>query len=495
VNIRTFTTPLRKRAVDALIVSAFEGAELPAPTATINTALNGAISDLLETGDFTGKTAQVAVTYPRGTIPAKRVIVVGLGKRDALTPDILRRAAAAVAATLREIRAVRAASMLHGAPEVGVETAAEALAEGTVLGLYTYHGQKTGEQQTARLETLEVAGDSAATRAGLEAGRQIALATRLTRDLANLPPNICTPTYLAETAQRIGKEGGMRVEVLDQSQMEALKMGALLAVTRGSDTEPRFIIMEHNARHPRLDTIVLVGKGITFDTGGYSIKPADGMVGMKGDMSGAAAVIGAMQAIAALKVPLHVVGLVPACENMINGHAYLPQEVITASNGVTIEVISTDAEGRLILADALVYADRYKPAAVVDIATLTGSIAVALGNQAAGLFCTDDTLRDRLVAAGAHTAERVWPMPLYPEYEKALESKTADIKNSGGRFGGACLGAIFLRKFTSYPAWAHVDMAGVMTDVPENPYIPGGGASGFGTRLLVEFVRRWAGPQ
>jgi leucyl aminopeptidase len=282
------------------------------------------------------------------------------------------------------------------------------------------------------------------------------------------------------------------VEVLERQQMEALGMGALLAVAQGSETPPRFIVMEHNAdRASELDTIVLVGKGVTFDTGGYSIKTSEGMVGMKADMGGGAAVIGAMQAVSLLNLPLHVVGLVPASDNMISGKAYRPQEVVTAGNGKTIEIISTDAEGRLLLADALVYAKRYEPAAVVDIATLTGACVVALGGAAAGFFCTDNTLRDCLNAAADRTGEKVWQLPLFPEYKKQIESDTADMKNTGGRPGGACTAAVFLQQFVDYPAWAHIDMAGVMTDIPNNPYIPAKGASGYGARLLAEFARRW----
>jgi leucyl aminopeptidase len=269
-------------------------------------------------------------------------------------------------------------------------------------------------------------------------------------------------------------------------------MGALLAVARGSDTPPRFIILQHNGeRADELDSIVLIGKGITFDTGGYNLKSGEGMGSMKVDMAGAAAVIGAMQAIGALGVPLHVVGLAPAADNMISGHAYRPQEVITASNGVTIEIISTDAEGRMLLADALVYAARFKPAAVVDIATLTGACAVALGGVAAGLFSTDDGLRDALLAAADATAEKLWPLPLFPEYEKTLESQTADIKNSGRRGSGVGSSATFLKHFVSYPAWAHIDMAGLAVEAKDNPYVPGKGATGFGARLLTEFVRTW----
>jgi leucyl aminopeptidase len=251
--------------------------------------------------------------------------------------------------------------------------------------------------------------------------------------------------------------------------------------------------MQQNAgRAAELDTLVLVGKGITFDTGGYNVKSADGMGTMKADMAGAAAVIGAMRAIGGLNLPLHVVGLAPAIDNMISGHAYRQQEVVTASNGVTIEIGNTDAEGRMLLADALVYAGRYEPAAVVDIATLTGACARAMGMQAACLFSTDDALRDRLVAASDASAEKVWPMPLFPEYEKTIESQTADIKNTGGPRGGVGSSATFLKRFVDYPAWAHLDMAGLALDAQDNPYVPGKGATGYGVRLLTAFARQWA---
>jgi leucyl aminopeptidase len=272
-------------------------------------------------------------------------------------------------------------------------------------------------------------------------------------------------------------------------------MGALLGVAQGSENGPRFIILEHNADKAELATIVLVGKGVTFDTGGYSIKTADGMATMKDDMAGGAAVIGALGVIAGLNLPLHVVGLIPASDNMISGGSYRPQDVLTASNGTTIEIISTDAEGRLLLADALVYANRYKPAAVIDIATLTGACVIALGEGiAAGLFSTDDRLRDTLLAAAETTGERLWSLPLYPEYEKAIESQTADIKNTGGRMGGVGTSAIFLKHFVDYPAWAHIDMAGMPLTTGDNPYSPKG-ATGYGVRLLVELAQRWAKPE
>jgi leucyl aminopeptidase len=449
-----------------------------------------------------GKLGEVVVLYPRGAIPARRVILIGLGVRELFSGDVVRRAAAHAIQRARDLKVSRAASILHGAGagNLSADAAAQAATEGSLLALYEYRGQKTEPAPESFPKILELMifneDDVSAAEHGIHDGMAVAAGVRLARDLVNLPPNICTPAHLGDTAAELGKTSGLRVEVLEKAQMESLKMGALLAVAQGSDTPPRFVILEHNPdRAADGKTVVLIGKGVTFDTGGYSIKTSDGMSTMKGDMAGAAAVIGAMGAIAGLKLPLHVVGLIPAADNMISGRAYRPQEVISASNGTTIEIISTDAEGRLLLADALVFAAKYKPAAVVDIATLTGSCFTALGGVAAGMFSTDEKLRDTLLAAGDSTTERVWPMPLYPEYKKPLESLTADIKNSTEKPGGVGTSATFLKQFVSYPAWAHLDMAGMGFDGKDNPYVPGKGATGYGVRLLTEFVRRWAALQ
>lgn len=486
---------------DAIIVGLFEGSQPEGETQAVDQALDGAIRDLVDGKDLRGKTGEVAVLYPRGAILARRVIVVGLGPRDEFDPDALRRGAAYGIQKARDLKARHVANALHLAGDRGAaianEAAAQAVIEGSLLALYSYRGQKTGETPETFPQTLELMipreQDAPVAQRSAEAGQAIADGVTLTRDLVNLPPNVCTPAYLAEVAAQTADTVGLQTQVFDQEQMETLGMGALLSVAQGSDTPPRFIILEHNPdRASELDTIVLVGKGVTFDTGGYSLKSKDGMATMKGDMAGAAAIIGAMHAIGAMDVPLHVVGLVPASDNMISGHAYRPQEVVVASNGVTIEIISTDAEGRMLLADALVYAERFQPAAVVDIATLTGTCAAALGGVAAGVFSSDDVLRDTLLAAASASAEKLWPLPLFPEYEKAIESETADIKNSGGRRGGIGASAIFLKHFTAYPAWAHIDMAGLEFGAKDNPYVPGKGATGYGVRLLTEFVRMWS---
>jgi leucyl aminopeptidase len=500
MDVKAVPGAIQESDADAIVVNLFEETQPGGATKAVDNLLDGAIRDLIAGGDFNGEAEQVAVLYPRGAIPAHRVILVGLGPRDDFDVDAVRRAAACAIQRARELKAKRVASILHGAGAGGlsVEEAAQATTEGSLLGLYEYRGQKTNEPPQPLPQSVELMvfnkQDVPAAQRGADAGGAIAAGVTLTRDLVNLPPNICTPAHMAEVASEVAEEAGLRIEVLDREQMEALNMGALLAVAQGSDTPPRFIILEHNGeRADELDSIVLVGKGVTFDTGGYSLKTKEGMSTMKNDMAGAAAVIGAMRAIGALDVELHVVGLAPASDNMINGHAYRPQEVFTASNGVTIEINSTDAEGRMLLADALVYASRFQPSAVVDVATLTGACVIALGKGvAAGLFSTDDTLRDALLDAADRSAEKLWPLPLFPEYEKSIESKTADIRNNGDRTSGVGSSATFLKHFVDYPAWVHIDMAGLALGDGDNPYAPGKGATGFGVRLLTEFVRRWS---
>lgn len=488
---------------DALIVSVFAEAPLPIPTQAVSDALNGQIAQLIESGDFSAKVGETAVLYTQGAIPTPRVIVVGLGKAEALTLDQVRRASAKAIQHAKELKVTTVVTMLHAAEGdeliASIEALTEALVEGAQMGVYYYHGQKSSEAPKPFPETLLIAvdhDDESAALQGQAHGEALAAGVYLTRDLANLPPNYCTPIILAEAALAMAAQVGLKATALDKAQLEALKMDAHLAVSRGSIYPPRFIVLEHNAdKAGEVDTLVLVGKGVTFDTGGYSIKTTEGMPSMKYDMSGGAAVIGAMKALALMNVPLHVVGLVPAAHNMIDADAYLPSDVITASNGVTIEIRSTDAEGRMLLADALVYAGKfYQPAAVVDIATLTGACAVALGDVAAGLFVNDPHLRDQLIAAGDYMFERVWELPIFPEYQKKLESHTADTLNSGERMGGASTAAGFLMHFIKdYPRWAHIDMAGVMSPIKENPY-HSKGASGYGTRLLTQFVRAWQSP-
>jgi len=440
VEIQVVAGSIQEREDALIVVNLFEEVTVPGgATGAVDQALAGAIREAIAAGDLRGKKGEVTVFYSRGAIPAPRVLVVGLGPRDGLCLQSIREAAATAAKKARDLGAASFSSIVHGAGIGGMDpqAAAQAVVEGTVLGLYRYQELKGKEVDRPDPETFTlVQRDPAqlpAVETGAQDGQVVAEAACLARDLVNRPANYATPTDLAEAAIEIAAEfDNMRCQVLTEDDVAELEMGAFLGVAQGSDEPAVFVVLEHNPGQPELDTVVLVGKGITFDTGGISLKPHENMDRMRGDMGGAAAVLATMLAVGQLDLPLHVVGLVPATENMPGSRAYKPGDVLVAMNGKTIEVISTDAEGRLILADALVYAARFEPKAVVDLATLTGACVVALGQGvAAGLFGTDDGLMQRLRAAGDASGERLWPMPLYDDYLEKIESLTADLANSG----------------------------------------------------------------
>ncbi len=488
---------IESSTADTIIVNLFEGLKTPGgATGAVDHAVGGAIRELIANGDLRGKLGEVTVFYPRGLIPARRVLVAGLGKASEFDLEIARRASAHALKKARELNARRVATIIHGAGIGGLDPAdaAQAVAEGGALGLYK--APKPSQENWDVIESLELVELDPTKVAAIEPRLQIARlniqAVYLVRDLVSWGPNKVTPNYLAELAAGIAKEYGMQLTVGDRDWAAERNMGAFLAVAQAAKQPPAFIVLEHNAGRTELDTIVLVGKGITFDSGGVSLKPGEKMEEMKSDMAGAAAVLATMQVVGQLKLPLHVVAITPCTENMPDGGAYHPADILTASNGKTIEIINTDAEGRLILADALVYAQQFKPKAVVDMATLTGACVTALGQWiAAGIFSTDDGLRDRLYQSGLKTYERVWPLPLWEDYKRKIVSIVADMANSGGRYGGVGASAIFLKEFTDYP-WAHIDMAGMVliTKIQETPYTPWG-ATGYGVRLLVDFLLNW----
>jgi leucyl aminopeptidase len=497
MNVTVTQAKIQESTADTLIVNLFEGVTAPGgATGALDQALDGAIGDLIAGGDFRGESGEVAVLYTRGAIAARRIIVVGLGPRESFNLDGVRLAAAAAIKRARDLNTHSVATIVHGAGIGGlpVTAAAQATIEGSLLALYRFGAFKSDDENPPHLETLTVVefDDSkiAEIEAAARAAEAITAGVTLTRDLVNMPPNAGTPSKMAAIAREVAAEHRLKVTVGDRDWAAQHHMGAFLGVAQGAGEPPAFIILEHNGERHDLDTIVLVGKGVTFDTGGISIKPTEAMETMKSDMAGAAAVLGVMKTAALLGLPLRLIALCPCTENMPDAHAYRPADVLTASNGKTIEIISTDAEGRLLLADALVYAGRYRPLAVIDLATLTGACIIALGKgMAAGLFTDDDQLRDRLSQAGRQSHERVWPLPLWDEYRKALESHTADMKNSGGRWSGVSTSAVFLKQFTDYP-WAHLDIAGMALADKESGYSPPG-ATGFGVRLLVEFLRNW----
>lgn len=479
---------------DALIVGQFE--EAVASSAGLDKSLNGAIGELLQSGDLRGKLNEVAVVYARGALAAPRVIVVGLGRRDEFAQDKARQAAATSAKKARDLGCKSAAYEIFGA-----EDSAQAMVEGALLGLYRWRVNHTAEVDRADLESITLVESDAAkipaVQSGLNAGSAIAAGVYRARDLVNQPPNIITPAGLAQAAQEMAQDAGVTCTVHDLEWIQAQNMNAFLSVTKGSALPPKFIELEYKGADEA--PLVFVGKGLTFDSGGISIKPADGMEDMRSDMAGAAAVIGALEAIAKMKLPVHVVGLIAACENMPGGRATHPADVIRSRSGKTIEVVNTDAEGRMTLADALDYAKGFNPQAVIDLATLTGACVIALGeNVAAGYFSNDDALAQQVDAASRASDEKLWRLPLYPDYKDKIKTNYADIKNTGGRYGGVGASAVFLQEFVAYP-WAHWDIAGMALDnigaTAAYPFthppqsIRGG--TGFGVRALVSLARKW----
>jgi leucyl aminopeptidase len=499
MEIKVSGGKLQESSADTLVVNLFEDTtKSSGATAALDQLLGGAIQELIANGDLHGKLGEVSVLYPRGAIAAKRVLVTGLGPEEKLDLETVRRAAAHAIKKARELGAKHVASVVHGAGAGGLKLAeaAQAVGDGSQLALYKFKAPGKKFVPPKEIESLTLVEADAKKLAEIEAGARISAAVCpavcLARDLVSLPPNVATPSMLAQTAEEIAKAYGMKITVGDREWAAERKMGAFLAVAQAAHQPPRFIVLEHNAGRADLDTIVLVGKGITFDSGGISLKPSEKMEDMKSDMAGAAAVLCTMKVVGMLNISLHVVAIAPCTENVPGGGSYHPADVLTASNGKTIEIISTDAEGRLILADALVYAQQFKPKAVVDLATLTGACVVALGEWvSAGLFTTDDWLRDKLLASGTRMHERLWPLPLWDDYYKKIVSIVADMANTGGRNGGVGSSAIFLKEFTDYP-WAHVDMAGMALIIKklETPYTPWG-ATGYGVRLLVDFLRNW----
>lgn len=487
-----------EQRADLLVVNLFEGVTEPGgATGAVDRALNGAIREVIAAGDFKGARDSSILLYTRGSLPAPRVLVVGLGPAEKFDLNQARRAAAVAARRARDLGVKELATIVHGAGIGGMapDEAAQAVVEGSILALYRFRKhapEPEAEKGPQRIALVEFdAQRLPAIEDGAARGRVIAEATNFVRDLVNEPANYMTPTILAERASAIARELGLRCTVLDENQMRELGMGLLLGVAAGTNQPPRFIILEHNADRTDLPTIVLVGKGITFDSGGISLKPSDEMWRMKDDMGGAAAVIGALQVAARLNLPLRVIGLAPCTENLPSGHAIKPGDVLTGMTGKTVEIISTDAEGRLILADALAYADRYQPQAVVDLATLTGAIGVALGKQAAGLFANNDELAERLLRAAEQSGERLWRMPLYDEYKELIKSEVAEIKNAAKRNDGVGTSAKFLEHFTSGYPWAHLDIAAMVLEDEDSPLGPKG-ATGYGVRLLAQFLRDWA---
>ena len=504
MNVKADTRNYSDIDCDALVIGVFEG-ERPEKGAEtgilsdIDNRLGGLLSSLFETGEFNGKSGESAYVHHAGNLKAKRVLFAGLGKQADFNIDGLRRMAGSAARLLRG-KKVRSFAIVRRS-QLPLPEAAQAVVEAALLSLFDADKYYTSDKTESRLEEMILAardtesgdqGAQAELNKAIERGRIVAEATNFARDIINEPSNLMTPTDLARIAAEGARSFGLGIDVLDADKMKELGMGALLGVAQGSEEPPKLIVLTYNPSTASNETVAIVGKGITFDTGGISIKPSEGMEKMKYDMAGGATVIAAMRAIAQLRPAVKVIGVVPATENMPGGRAQRPGDVVTSMAGKTIEVINTDAEGRLILADALTYAKKLGATRIVDLATLTGAVSVALGDIYVAIMGNDQAWIDDVITAGKAAGEKIWQLPLDREYREQIKSEIADIQNIGGRKAGTITAAYFLREFVDETPWAHLDIAGTAWNESAKPYLAVG-PTGVCVRTLVNLVDSVAG--
>lgn len=490
--------PLTQLAVDGVVVLHTEGGEaVREDVRAVDEVLDFRISRLIADGEITGKYGEITLLHTWDKIPAKRVFVLGLGKAEELDVDRLRDGFAIVARKaeergLKHLGIALPASLAEGKNAADLVQAA---VEGVELGAYAYRGYK-GENKEASLATVFLSLSSlspSGVDAGLERGRVFARATNLARTWVNEPANRLTPATLADQAVEVAKRHGLKVDILDENRIEEMNMGGLLAVSQGSAQPPRMIVLSYFGAPESKEVLGLVGKGVTFDSGGIQVKPSKSMNGMKEDMAGAAAVIAAMEGIGSLKPHSNVIAVVPACENLVDGKGFRPGDVIQSFSGKTIEIEHTDAEGRLILADALTYARRLGATRLVDVATLTGAIVIALGREVTGLMTNEASWGEEVKTAARLAGERVWELPMFQEYEECLRSRVADMKNHGGNSdAGAIQGAVFLKQFVGETPWVHLDIAGTAYSKKARG-IHSEGGTGVGVRTLIQLAIRFAG--
>ncbi len=480
--------------VDGIIVNLFEGMKTPGgATGAVDKAMDGAISNLIAKGQIRGKLNETTLIHTLGKIAPEMILVVGLGKKKGFNEENIRQVSATACKSLRSAGAKKIATIMHGAGagDIATQAAAQAITEGSILGLYTFKHHKSKISDKNEIREISIVEKEAKglgkIRAAVKKGTVMAEASLLARDMVNEPSNFMTPTHMANKANEIAEKWGLEIEILEKDQMAELGMGGLIGVAQGSQQPPKFIILSYKGDPDSSKAIGIVGKGLTFDSGGISIKPSAKMDEMKGDMAGGASVIATMSAIGQLKPKINVTGLVPATENLPSGTAYKPGDIIKAMNGKTIEVLNTDAEGRLILADAISYAVKHKLSPIIDIATLTGACQIALGDICTGSFSNNQRIADKVTLAGEEAGERVWQMPMYDDYSELIKSDIADIKNTGGRGGGAITAAKFLAEFAGKTPWVHLDIAGTfMLDKGRGCWPKG--ATGIPVRTLVNLT-------
>ncbi len=479
-----------KQRTACVVVGVFEGRKLSDPGQEIDRASGGHLAGILRGGDMEGKAGATLLLHAVPDVLADRVLLVGLGKEREFHEKAYRDAIATSVRTLRDTGSMEAVITLSelAVKKRDVTWNVEQAVIAAHAALYRFDRMKSKREDARRplkraVFTVSRRGELKAGEAGLARGLAIAHGIDLAKDLGNTPSNVCTPEYLAAEAKKLAKTYGFGCEVLDQAACEKLGMGSFLSVGKGSDKPPRFIVLKHNGGRKGDKPVVLVGKAITFDAGGISLKPPAEMDEMNYDMSGGGAVLGAFRAVGELKLPLNVIGLVPSCENLPDAHANKPGDIVTSMSGQTIEILNTDAEGRLILCDALTYAERFEPDAVIDLATLTGACVIALGAHPSALFANHDPLAREIEHAADHAWDRVWRMPLWDDYQDQLKSSLADMANIGGRPAGSITAACFLSRFAKKYHWAHLDIAGTAYKGGRDK-----GSTGRPVALLVHFL-------
>ncbi len=494
MKIKVVADDIVKVKADALVLNYFEGMKgLDGDLAALDKALDGAISRLISQGDIKGKLKEITLVHSLGKLPSTRIVIAGFGKKRELTTNKVRGVVAETCRWLRQKGVSSIATVAHGAGINGIspETAAQVVTEGAILGLYSFRKYMTKKDDVpGEIKQLLIVGNKGAKsllEQGSRKGAVLAEAANLARDMVNEPANFMTPGHMAEMALNLAESYGLEAIILEREQMAEMGMGALLGVADGSRQPPKFIILHYKGNDSGKVDVALVGKGITFDSGGLSIKPSNGMAEMKGDMAGGASVMTAITAIARLKLKINVTAVIPAAENLPGGSALKPGDILTAMNGKTIEVLNTDAEGRLILADALSYTQKLDARYIIDVATLTGACKAALGDFCTGAFGNNQRLMNKVVAAGNEAGELIWPMPMYDEYREQIKSDVADIKNIGGRYGGAITAAKFLAEFINKTPWVHLDIAGTSDSDKERAYLVKG-ATGVPVRTLINFI-------
>ena len=475
---------------DALVVTIYEGEKADdGALKELDERTGGIVSEMLGTDEMRGKQNDTVYIYRPGNIRAERLLLVGAGKREEFSLDTIRKVTGSAARFLRS-KGARSMAILRRS-QLDIGNSAQAAVEGVLLGLFEPDMYKTESKEERRIDELILvaanSGSEDVLAQGVERGRIIGEAVNFARELSNEPSSTLTPTELAERAKETATRFGLDIDVLDEARMKELGMGALLGVARGSDEPAKMIVLRHNGNEGDSNTIAIVGKGITFDSGGISIKPAEGMEKMKYDMSGAAATLAAMRAIAQLKPRANVIGLMPTTENMPSGRAYKPGDVLRAMSGKTIEVINTDAEGRLILADAISYARKLGATKIIDLATLTGAVSIALGTINVAILGNDQSFIDEVRGAAREVGERFWQLPMDRDYRDMIKSDIADIKNSAGRNAGTITAAYFLREFAEDTPWVHLDIAGTAWENDRKPYMSKG-PTGVAIRTLINYV-------